>query len=534
MKTRKIIIFSLISVLILLSFNNCQEELDFTPEDRISTANFPQDEEDIKMLLNGVYSQLRTNTVFWDGLPNFGYLDVATPNAFGWGPTSGAKLGRGDIAPDEGGIVNSYWTKSYSVINKANFLLEQIEEGEVELEEETKSTYVGEAHFLRGFAYSLLATFYGRVPIITSSISAEEARTIEQASVDETWNQAISDYNVAIENLNVEAPEAGRATKGSALGLKMRAYLYQNKFEDVLDVVENIEALNKYSLFPSYEGLFKLENENNQEVIFDVQYMRGENSQGSLHDQYCGTGTGSWTRGTRYVPTENLVEAYEMAPAGEELSTDHPKVPSEGEYQGRDPRLYFTCVLPHTEILDHMFPAYIYEGGAYNHPGNRFKRFSGRKFFIEDMDKLPPAGQSDLNYIVLRYADVILSKAEAIIETGGDVDEAIDLINKIRRDREDVTLKELPQGMSREEAREALRYERRIEFALEGRYWQDIKRWHELDGYADEIYPVEVRDRRGNLLETKFPNGYQENYKYLPIPDSELSLNENLEQNPGW
>jgi hypothetical protein len=135
---------------------------------------------------------------------------------------------------------------------------------------------------------------------------------------------------------------------------------------------------------------------------------------------------------------------------------------------------------------------------------------------------------------VLRYADVILSKAEAIIETNGNVNDAIELINRIRRERDDVKISALPMGLSREVAREKLRHERRIEFALEGLYWMDIKRWQALDGYADRIYPVEVRDHNGNLIETKFSNGYLENYQLLPIPDNERSLNENLDQNPGW
>ncbi len=85
-------------------------------------------------------------------------------------------------------------------------------------------------------------------------------------------------------------------------------------------------------------------------------------------------------------------------------------------------------------------------------------------------------------------------------------------------------------GLSQAEARGKLRKERRIEFALEGLYWSDIKRWD----IGKDIYPVEVRDHNGSIIETKFPNGYLEFYNLLPIPDSELSLNENLEQNPGW
>jgi hypothetical protein len=125
---------------------------------------------------------------------------------------------------------------------------------------------------------------------------------------------------------------------------------------------------------------------------------------------------------------------------------------------------------------------------------------------------------------------VILSQAEAIIETNGDIDEAISLINRIRTGRDDVKITALPVGLSQEEARTRLRHEWRIEFAMEGLYWSDIKRWN----IGSEIYPLEIKDHNGNIIETKFPDGYLDFYQLLPIPDSEISLNENLTQNPGW
>lgn len=494
--------------------------MEFYPEDKITSANFPQNEGDIKLLLNGVYALLRETSIYNQGLFGFGILDGATPNAYNWGNTPIAKSGNGQLSSGDGDIVIFRWTRSYAIIFRANYLLKSLEE--VDLNEQVKSIYRGEAHFLRGLAYSILAESYGGVPIVNTALTTEEARNISRASAEETWNQVISDYNVAIENLDLDAPEIGRATKGAALGMKMRAYLYQNNHPQVLAVIEQIEALNKYSLFPSYKGLFREENENNQEVIFDVQYMSGENSQGSLHDQFCGTGTGSWTRGSRYVPTDDLVNAYEMID-GSEVDPANP-------FQGRDPRLEFTVVVPGAYFLGYRFPNYLYPGGAFNHPGNRLKHLSSRKYRIEPESELPPSGQSSLNNIILRYADVILSKAESIIETNGNIDEAIALINRIRTERDDVKITSLPMGLSQAEAREKLRHERRIEFALEGLYWSDIKRWN----IGKDIYPLHVRDHNGNIIETKFPNGYLEFYNLLPIHDNELSVNEKLVQNPGW
>ena len=512
---------SIIIAFSIVFLSACSEDfLDVLPGDKITSANFPENENDIKLALNGAYALLRESSIYNEGLFGFGVLDGATPNAFNWGNGPIAKAGNGQLSSGDGDMVTFRWTRSYAIVFRANYLLEIIEQ--VELTPEAKAVYIGEAHFLRGLAYSLLAESYGGVPIINSLISADEARNVARSTREETWTQAIRDYDVAIANLGENAPAKGRASKGAALAMKMRAYLNQNNYPKVLEIVQQIEDLNKYALFPSYQGLFLPENENNAEVIFDVQYISGENSQGSFLDQYCGTGTGSFTRGSRYVPTDDLVNAYE--------TIDGSPVDPERPFENRDPRLGFTIVVPGSYILDHRFPNYLYPGGAFNHPGNRLKHLSTRKYRMQTLASLPPSGQSLINNIVIRYADVLLAKAEAIIETGGDIDEAVRLINRIRTERDDVKITPLTMGLSQSQAREKLRRERRVEFALEGLYWSDIKRWK----IGKEIYPVVVKDHLGGVIETKFPNGYLEYYDLLPIPLSELSLNPKLTQNPGW
>jgi starch-binding outer membrane protein, SusD/RagB family len=530
MNIKRYFIAVLVWISLGLFINNCEGDfLNVNPEHVITPAIFPENEADMQLLLNGVYANLRETSLYNQGLFAFGTLDGATPNAYNWGNTPIARAGNGSLSSTDGQFLTFAWTRAYSIINRANTFLNTVENADFEMTEDARRQFLGEAHFLRGLAYSRLVELYGGVPIITDEITTEEARELTRATAEETWNQVISDYNIAIEALAVEAAQPGKATKGAALGMKMRAHLYQGNYHEVLNLVDEIDALGKYALFPSYEGLFMLQNQNNEEVLFDIQYLRGENDQGSSHDQFCGTGTGTHTRGTRYVPTDDLVSAYEMIDGSEVpeqrwISPDDP-------WELRDPRLDFTILRPGAYYLgDYRFPNYIYEGGAYTHPGNDIKHLASRKYFIEPPEDPPPAHQSDLNYIVLRYADVILSKAEAIIETNGNIDEAVQLINHIRTERDDVTITELPMGMSQEEARERLRHERRIEFALEGLYFADIRRWN----IGDEIYPVEVRNHTGGLTDVKFPSGYSDHFNLLPIPDREISLNPNLTQNPGW
>src|SRR5690625_4574335 len=116
--------------------------------------------------------------------------------------------------------------------------------------------------------------------------------------------------------------------------------LYQNKYPDVLTVTEQIEDLNVYDLFPSYEGLFQIENENNQEVLFDLQHIGGPQGQGPGQGiTFQRPGTGTPTAG-HAAPTPDLINTFEMAD-GSEIDPDNP-------YEGRDPRLGFSVVLPRT------------------------------------------------------------------------------------------------------------------------------------------------------------------------------------------
>ena len=333
---RHILIYC-ISIIVCIPFTGCMENyLDLYPKDKITSADFPEGESDIILLLNGVYGGLRESAIYNEGLFGFGVTDGATPNAYNWGTAEIInKLGAGRLSSGDKGIVTFRWTKCYEIISRANFLLANLDL--VNLPEEKKKMYLGETHFLRGLAYSVLAETYGGVPLILSDISSEEARLLKRASLEETWQQALDDYEIAITSLGVDAPESGRATKGAALGMKMRAYLYQGKYKEVLACVEQIDALKKYGLFHSYEGLFDPANENNKEVLFDIQYIEGENSQGSYLDQYCGTGTNGKNRGSRYVPSDDLVAAYE--------TIDGSPIDPENPYENRDPRFgLFTVV----------------------------------------------------------------------------------------------------------------------------------------------------------------------------------------------
>ena len=509
MKNYKIFLIAL-----LFSFSACEDSfVELLPEDRIIQETFWQNEDDALMVLYGIYSVLQDRFIYGYG----GGLDAASPNAHQWAHWEGKhmQVGNGTVQSSSGGIVSGRWTAAYRGINRANLFLENIEN--VEMSEEHKTLMKGEVYFLRGVFYSLLANSYGGVPIITSTLSVEEARQLERASLEETWAQAHSDYDRAIEILPVNAEVIGRATRGAALGMKMRAYLYQSNWDKVIEYANRVIDLGVYDLFPSYTGLFQVANENNVEVIFDVQFMGGPFSQGSIFDRYWQPqNLAHGIIGSNSVaPIQDLVDAYE--------TIDGSAIDPENPYENRDPRLDFTILRPGASFQGQLFPEEIQ-----SHTG-QLVEYGIRKYTIENMDIVQ--GQSPLNFIVLRYADILLSKAEALIESDSqqDIGQALAIVNRIRTERDDVNLPPVPTSLSANEAREVIRHERRIEFALEGLYWADVRRWD----IGSEIYPIEVRGRGDALVDIKFENGYTEEDDLLPIPDSEISLNPNLEQNPG-
>ena len=507
------------NILILLlaaifGLSSCESYLDIVPDDRITSETFWESSQDAVLALNGVYNVLRNNYIYGYG----GGYDACTPNAYQWANWEGGQafVGDGSIYSGSGMIVQERWQQCYRGIYRANYFFENIDRVPG-MNAAAKEVMLGEVYFLRGIFYDLLARSYGGVPIILKTITPEEGRTLSRASIDETWRQVHSDLDEAIKRLPANVSDNGRASLGAALGMKMKAYLYTSEWDKVLEYCDKIDALNKYKLFPSYYGLFQFDNEGNSETLFALAFTDGPTSQGSIFDRY-------WQpQNLKYgidgsnstAPTQLLVDQYE--------TLDGSPVDPANPYVNRDPRLDLTILRPGAYFQGQLYPDEIR-----NHTGQRVG-FGIRKYTIETMQVV--GSQSPLDFMILRYGDVLLCRAEALIETGRDIDGGIDLINRIRTEREDVKMPLVKKGLGQAEARKALRHERRIELALEGQFWDDIKRWNA----GPEFYPCNVIDALGGLIQVKFPNGYNLNRdNLLPIADGEISMNNNLTQNPGY
>lgn len=497
-----------------LTFSSCESYLDILPDDKITSETFWTTPEDATLALNGVYNVLRNTNVYGYG----GGYDACTPNAYQWAHWEGQQMqvGDGSIFSGSGAIVADRWKYCYRGIYRANYFMENIDKVPG-LAEADKEVMLGEVYFLRAVFYDLLVRSYGGVPITNTTLTSEEGRNVSRASEEEVWSQVHADFDEAIKRLLKDAAANGHATQGAALGMKMKAYLYTSQWDKVLDYCDKIDALGKYKLFPSYYGLFQYENEGNSETLFALSFMDGAFSQGSVFDRY-------WQpQNLKYgidgsnstAPTQLLVDEYE--------TLDGSPVDPANPYKNRDPRLDLTILRPGAYFQGQLYPEEIK-----NHTGQKVG-FAIRKYTIETMQVV--GNQSPLDFMVLRYGDVLLCRAEAMIETNTNIDGAIDIINRIRTERTDVKMPLVKKGLGQAEARKALRHERRIELALEGQFWDDIKRWNA----GPELYPCKVIGGLGELIQVKFPNGYDlKKNNLLPIPDSEISLNPKLIQNPGY
>lgn len=498
---------------VTLGLSSCESYLDILPDDRITSETFWAEPEDAKLALNGVYAVLRNDFVYGYG----GGYDACTPNAYQWAYWEGQQMqvGDGSIFSGSGAIVSERWTQCYKGIYRCNYFLENVDKIPV-MNSAEKERMLGEIYFLRAVFYDMLARTYGGVPVIKKTITPEEGRNLVRASIDELWSEIHADYDEAIKRLPKDG-QNGQATLGAALGMKMKAYLFTSKWEKVLEYCNEIDKLDKYKLFPSYSGLFQYENEGNSETLFAVSFMAGSFNQGSIFDRFWQPQNPKYgIEGSNSVaPTQLLVDQYE--------SIDGSLVNPAEPYKNRDPRLDFTVLRPGAYFQGQLYPDEIK-----NHSGQKVG-FGIRKYTIETMQVV--GTQSPLDFIVLRYGDVLLCKAEAMIEIGSNINEAIDILNRIRTERIDVKISELKKGLTQAQARKALRHERRIELALEGQFWDDIKRWNA----GTELYPCDVIGGLGEFIQTKFPKGYRlERDNVLPIPDSEISLNPKLTQNQGY
>ena len=420
----------------------------------------------------------------------------------------------GTLDPSSGPI-EAIWLDLYRGIARVNAVIKNVEiisEDLVSLE--TKQELLGQAYFLRGLMYFNLAVYFEEAPLITEPQTLENAY-IPKNTYAEITAQIVEDLKSAVDYLPPTQPNDlyGYATKGAALGLFARVQLYNKQYNGqfgVLALTEQAMGLG-YSLHPNYGELFTPENEKSNEIVFSIRFLRGDDT--SNGEIFSGTFAGSPKVDQRPMP--NLANDY-YCTDGLPI-TSSPLFNPTAERENRDPRatatIYFTG--------DQFFV------NPDRFLSNSPTRYGMRKYIRNsaDAEGNREFAEGSQDFYVIRYADILLMRAEALAETG-DVSGATAMVNLVR-DRVGMPLVEDVEGtVNQQQMIQIVRHERRVELALEGLRFMDLKRW----GTVEEAFNRASSDPVGPYNPV-YRGGKSE---VFPIPQSEIDVNPNLVQHPDW
>lgn len=482
---KKLIIITLISFV----FAGCEDELlNLTPVSEVATESFYKTESDFNSALNAAYNGLQQlNSINWK------MQEVRSDNAYAKREEAGYDIDDFQLAATNVDIAEN-WELSYNAIFRANIILDKIEGADVT--DEFKAQAIAEAKFIRALVFFDMVRLFGDIPLVTNVVSLSESFTIQRSSVDEVYAQIVSDLTDAssLPAYYENNTDKGRPTAGAAQGLLAKVYLTMGHYTDANTALDNVISSGNYNLLPTFEEVFALENENGLETVFSIQYSNGTGNGNSFNFLY----------GPKVEGADILV--------GVGQSTLRPTAELMRAFEDGDTRFEKTCspytVNPINE--DTISDSYF------------------RKFLTTDL--IEDGGQ---DWPILRYADIILMKAEVLNELD-DLTGAIGQINLIRSrafDGDAAKLIQVADVANKDVMNDIILNERRLELAGENQRWFDLLRFDK----AVEFLQEEVRTedwRTGVDLQTQ-KTEMKPFQKLYPIPVQEIEKS-GLSQNQGY
>ncbi len=536
--------YSAVAVVFLASLSGCQD-LDLAPTDKFTEANYWTSAEKASMVLNTAYGQLTSSGRYFSN-------ESLSDNMYEGRGNSSEKMISSGQADASNSRFSEEWKNSYAGIKTCNVFLENVDKVP-NMNETLRTRMKAEARFIRAWLYLQLTTWYGDVLLFEKDITLEESKSISRtpkaAILTFIYNEL--DEVEAVLPTNTEYAEAdrGRITKGAAIALKARAYLYQNDWANVVAACEKLignTSNGTYALFSSYEGIFKPENEYNSEVILDYQYVPSVRVWEEMYD-LAPLSVGA--RINSKAPTQELVDDYIMM-NGKSIKEANSGYDESNPYKNRDPRFAATIVYHGAKwvrpdgtiqtiyIKPGSTPSDNTYGNVDEYIGAGSNSTSTGYYLRKNYDPTSEIGmKSGLNLILIRYADVLLMYAEAMNELG-KMDEAV--WNKtIRPLRERAGFTDAPSLIYPTEGnmQTIIRRERRVELAMEGLRIFDIRRWktaeNVLNGYPHGAQFGEASIDNGYIRLEKRTFNAERDYLWA-VPLSQKDLNPNLGQNPGY
>jgi len=478
---------------------SCHDFLNETLEGTYSDATFYRTTAHAEIAITGVYNAASFNSTY-NALWVFG--DVVSDDAIKGGNP-------GDVADVQFleqfdyNRSNEYlariWRQYYEGINRANFLLHYIDR--IDMNADRKAEIIGEAKFLRAWFHFNLVNIFGEIPLRIQPALNPNDSPLAASTVDVVYAQIEKDLTEAITGLKVKPTNLGAASQGSAYGLLAKARLFQENWQGALDAITSLEGLAIYSLQTVYRNNFMDSTQNNSESIFEIQHLKGQQpGLGSFLNQYFSPASENGYYFNQ--PTQDFVDEFEVT-AGDVV----------------DPRLDYS-------VGREGMP---WVNGELFDPSWSSTGYLSRKH-VQPLREVPKGtkGDAGLNYVYMRYAEVLLMKAEALNELNRPA-EALDPLNAVRKRARESYLYDtgiagfgtiptdlLPDiNVSGQAAvRDAIRHERRVELGLEFHRYFDLLRYGKTaaeDALADEGFSYET-DR------------------YFLIPQAELDTNPLINQ----
>lgn len=533
-----------------LSLTSCDDFLDLKPTGTFTEEQL--DDSSIEGLMASAYAGLEAhffgnNESFAGPITNW-VFDVRSDDAL---------KGGGDITMEQyihqlevsnvtsdNAVALDKWRNNYYAISRVHKAMNAIENSNIA----NKATYLGELKLLRAYFYFDLIRIFKQVPYFTENEDPNGKRADEYTR-DQIFSFIKQDLVDAYSVLPEEQSQAGRFNKYVAAAVMAKVSAFTSNWSDVETYANYVIGSNKYDFYDNYGDMSKIEFNNKKESVMAVQFSTANNNAhinwSNLLNTTYSEGALFGTGDDFFLGSQNLVDAFATDNNGLPYldGSDHYVKTTEtgdGNYDGNvDPRLDFTV-----GRLGMPF-----RGHTYNKKWCRaydiYGEYSGKKGLIDpsspDMVQGFPWGASALNYCIIRYSDIVLLKAEALIEQNKQLDEARTLINDVRKKAQrsidgGYTPQDLDpfnanynvglypsEGWTQEYARKAVRMERRLELAMEGNRWFDLLRWNTAVSTVNAYMQSEQR------YHTYYAgNSISEDELYFPVPYEEVNNSNGL------
>lgn len=478
----------------VMGLMSCEDQfINLTPKSDLTEVNFYKTSKDINKAVLGIYagyqSRIPRDWIIFE-MPSDELYPTGYHNFFGLDDLNNLYF-----SPDNPHF-NDFWKSCYNGIFRSNAVISNYEKPTDYGTEQQKLQYVGEAKFMRALFYFDLVRTFGGVPKVTQSISVEESKALSRSSEEEVYALIIEDLKAAINSLPADMPD-GRAGKGAATALLVKVYVYLEQWENAKTYLDKLMSDYDYKLLESYNSLWNEATEDNQEVIFSMQYVADVDGQPLSDDflPYFGV-TGITAHGQENgYPTWSLMRKFKKGDTRKEATvTEYWKSPVSPE---GEPAKWYPYV---------------------------------SKFAVPENTP----SSSGLDIPVLRYDDVILLGAE-IQYNLGNVQQALSLLNKIRErafhdKNHNYTLNDIS---SKDAFYDKLLLERELEFAYENERWYDLTRTGRLLETLKSVETAYNPETNKALILNLEPKPYM---KHFPIPQPQIDIaNEGvLEQNEGY